>query len=616
MALKHIRSPKDSALYPIRIEEVLVREGQWVTAATPAMRLLTGNGRTLQINCAIEGTISRLMPTGTILKAPEPVISIEEDAAAEVPPIPRTKRAGAKPTASAEPPKAKPQARPTSTPNSPPRPEPKPETPPSAPDRLTGAFSRRGLSVLAVTLVIASAGFVFNRITTANEDLGTDQTTLASTPSSAQATPAPAKPVFPTAEDRSWLSAPHLDSVQYISGGSLTNGRALNLDVDRDGKVKIVGEMNGRAFVTTYDPSTKKVTGTKTTDIDPTYAFVFADFFGMGDRDLVGFTPKRNFEISTDWLPTTTLLYSAEKDHLGPQDVPYDDLHIYSSDQNGDFMVMLGYDTKVSGALEEAMGTRYHALTYIRGGQGDRLYLPEDEANSAFKYVLRYNTISVDAMKDGNAALFLLATGSYGKDFYGEYTIRRSQTGNEVDSRFEYANDWLMEEFPPHVPREFIRVPGGLGSTIGGVTLSGMTVATDDTTYAVAGVISGVDARGATYETHPGPTAFVRIADVDENYAVRMLARNDTYRDEGLRVQDIEGLSGGRFAVLLREDDNAEHPFGALVILDSRANVLARENYDGIYLESMIYSDDTLHAVGYHVRDDGTEDPLYRSYRP
>jgi hypothetical protein len=612
MALKHIRSPKDSAFYPIRIEEVLVREGQWVTAETPAMRVMAENGRTLQINCAVEGTIAHIVRAGAILKAPEPVLSVEEDEEAKVPPIPRAKRDGAKPAASAEPPKAKPHAKPKE------KPEQKPETPQNTPDQATGPSSRRGLSVLAVILVIASAGFVFNRMTTTNEDVGPGQTTLASAPSSAPATPAPtpAKPIFPTTEDRSWLSAPHLDSVQHISGGSLTNGRALNLDVDRDGKVKIVGEMNGRAFVTTYDPSTKKVSDTKTTDIDPIYAFVFADFFGMGDRDLVGFTPKRNFAISTDWLPTTTLLYSTEKDHLGPQDVPFDDLHIYGSDQNGDFMVLLGYDTHVSGAFEESMDTRYQALSYTRGGRGDTVYLPEDEANGAFKYVLRYNTISVDAMQDGNAALFLTATGNYGRDLYGEFTILKSQAGNTVENRFEYSNEWLMEDFPPHVPRDFIKVPGSLGGDFGGISLSGMTVATDDTTYAVAGVIFGVDAQGATFQNHPGPTAFVRIADVNENFNVRMFARNDTYRDEGLRVQDIEGLSDGRFAVLLREDDNAEHPFSALVILDSRANVISRENYSNNFLENMIYKNGTLYAVGYRVRDDDTEDPLFKSYRP
>lgn len=587
MTLKHIRSPRDTDLYPLRVRATHVTPGQQVRADTPAFELETAQGRVLLIRAAIDGRVDMALPEGTVLASPQPILSVETS-----PAPPKAESAAAEPPRETHKPK----------------PKPAPEPPPEPEPAKDGAGKpRRGLFVVAGLAVAALLGVGLYQSGKYPNIPGESLTTS----TSAKTTGKP-RSDFPTAEDRAWLSAPQLETVNRFSGGFLTTGRFLNLDVARNGDVKLVGRMDGKGFVTTLTADSKTLSERKFVDFFPDAAFILADVFYEDDSAVVGFTK------ADDHSPTLFKQYSAKANVLTGFSPFFSDLKIVSADHDGDYMVLLGaetFDEEEDDWMTALFGSAFRLIGMMRGGKAHMIEL--SQLSDTFDESSVFTYAGVDASYKGYGSVFLTTIEPGYQPFeanWGEYSLFGDTDGGPPQLKFEYLNEFDLGLLPTHVPRDFMDSPID-DMPFGGVSLAGMTVASDDTTYAMGGAVAGLNVAGSS-EENPAIYAFAVIGDANDQFKSRLFARNDPYRDEGLRVQAIEGLDGGRFAVLLREAGGAPHPFGAIVILDAQARVLARENFNGVYMEALKYHKGTLHAAGYRVTDEGTEVPAYRAYRP
>lgn len=601
-------SPASKGLYPLTISEIKIAVGDMVTADQPAVIAVTSDGRRIAIKCGFDGRVIVVTPSGTVMNSRQ-MIMVVEDFEEATPADTFTSPENADETARSEeadsgpsepvdrPVDASPddqvrRRRGASRPNA--ETAAPTATADTSPSRSDGApeMGRRRVLVGGLAAAAVVGGVVGLKAFSTNN---AEPTSVADTVASAEpaAPPSPRRP-FPAPEDTDWMSAPTLET---RAAGTYSDEGAkefLGIDIDKNGNAILVGRTSYKGFVLSHRLGDGESGARVDVDTDPVFGFAaYSDI--QHHNTLVGFTPKSPQEHS---LLST---YDRNEGGTGKVEGVLEDARIIRYCRNRDFAVFLieyidGESSNSYGVAIFSLDSNHVGLVKLRS------------VDRNFNNYRSYTHVSI-FQRDLNKWFIVLS----GKN---KNVVSNRSVGYKLSISLEKKSDgspstWLAND---EYLSPYVMMPEGIGSPQDSQPAYFHATASAYAQDGLTNLIGGSIWNMIVQEVGNGfrQDVAISIQTADGNEYRRMFVRSDDRQDDGLVLADAVALSGGRFALLLREAKG--EPLAIVAVIDSTGKTLARSWYSNSFPTVIaVAPNGELYSAGYDIRN-GDRIASYAAY--
>ncbi|WP_321345388.1 hypothetical protein [Breoghania sp.] len=650
MALKTIMSPAKDELYPLRISDVRVAQGEIVAADTVALVAETARGQRIAIKCAQAGRVTHRPSQGALFEKREMLLVIETfaDAASKAAPdsdtahhsqseqATETAQATAYANARGQQERIR---RETATPETAPTPEEPTVAAPGKEAKAAGPDRKGRVGKLMFGGAIVIGVFAGLYALTYTDAFGP-----------AAMTPGSRTRADVTSPPTGWMNAPAIPSPDTFTYKAPKGARFFGIDVDSRGNTLLVGRIASKAILCAFtfdvgktdcsasfrlplkseDTETsddgfgahrdaphfnslakayEAILGKNSADANTTYpdhGFVIQDAFANGDA-LAGFTPAPSDQ------PSTFYRYSPADKRMTRLDDLAIEARYVAVGRSGRYVAMLG---------QQIWKKRQALLLLDHDGNSDTVHIEQKWTPAGGNEILesRLRTFTqISVAEDGNTSPRIDLGGETDDNWGGLIFTRIPFEGSgdglqiitKVKTRTTNAKRLLPEKDSDRYVYNRFELTASAHNPATGVTASAA---------AMVAKLAGpqkyrINSDGKTRTTDMRGDVLLLIETADGEMHRRTLVRGGEFPGAGLKVTRITPLPDGRFALLLREVSGG-HPLSAILIVDSAGAPLRQIRASGnLRLEDLALSDNgNLYAVG-DIKVDGIRQAVLQRYR-